>query len=85
MRYGEGQEEVTGYQYEPWHLRFVGVEAARDMERAGVATLEGYTRLLAGPGVVGPEGAGRGGAGPTRSAPETPGWAPRWSAGYRAF
>ncbi|MET1036495.1 MAG: M15 family metallopeptidase [Arthrobacter sp.] len=72
VRYGEGQEEVTGYQYEPWHLRFVGVEAARDMERAGVATLEEYTRLLDG----------REGAGPWRSVPETTGWAPRWSAGY---
>ncbi|MFS0722873.1 D-alanyl-D-alanine carboxypeptidase family protein [Paenibacillus sp. 1P07SE] len=28
IRYGEGQEEETGYAYEPWHLRFVGVDAA---------------------------------------------------------
>lgn len=24
IRYPEGKERITGYQYEPWHLRFVG-------------------------------------------------------------
>lgn len=28
IRYPEGKEEITGYQYEPWHLRYVGEEAA---------------------------------------------------------
>lgn len=27
IRYPEGKEEITGYQYEPWHLRYVGDEA----------------------------------------------------------
>ncbi|MFR3993863.1 MAG: M15 family metallopeptidase, partial [Turicibacter sp.] len=28
IRYLEGRESETGYQYEPWHIRYVGVEAA---------------------------------------------------------
>lgn len=28
IRYPSGKEEITGYQYEPWHLRYVGVELA---------------------------------------------------------
>ncbi len=29
IRYPEGKEEITGYQYEPWHLRYVGKELAQ--------------------------------------------------------
>ncbi len=29
IRYPEGKESITGYQYEPWHLRYVGVETAK--------------------------------------------------------
>ena len=29
LRYGEGMEYITGYMYEPWHYRYVGVEAAK--------------------------------------------------------
>lgn len=28
LRYPEGKDSITGYQYEPWHFRYVGVEAA---------------------------------------------------------
>lgn len=31
LRYQEGWEEITGYKYEPWHVRYVGVEAATAM------------------------------------------------------
>ena len=24
LRYPEGKEEITGYHYEPWHLRYLG-------------------------------------------------------------
>ena len=24
LRYPKGKEEITGYNYEPWHLRYVG-------------------------------------------------------------
>ena len=28
MRYPEGKEQITGYTFEPWHFRYVGVEEA---------------------------------------------------------
>ena len=40
VRYPLGSEAVTGYQYEPWHLRYVGPELATEMHETGVATLE---------------------------------------------
>jgi zinc D-Ala-D-Ala carboxypeptidase len=39
VRYPEGKESVTGYMYEPWHLRYVGVPDAQAMSRDG-RTLE---------------------------------------------
>ena len=41
VRYPYGKEAVTHYGYEPWHLRFVGREAARYISRRGL-TLEEY-------------------------------------------
>lgn len=35
VRYPEGGQEVTGYAYEPWHLRYVGPRAAWGMHLAG--------------------------------------------------
>ena len=29
LRYPEGKEHLTGYNFEPWHYRYVGVEAAK--------------------------------------------------------
>jgi len=29
LRFPKGKEDVTGYQYEPWHLRYVGLAAAK--------------------------------------------------------
>ncbi len=49
IRYPEGKEEVTGYQYEPWHLRYVGRELAAEMHRTGVQTLEEFFDLPAAP------------------------------------
>ncbi|MDO5560327.1 MAG: M15 family metallopeptidase [Oscillospiraceae bacterium] len=31
IRYPEGKEDVTGYKYEPWHLRYVGKDIAKDI------------------------------------------------------
>ncbi|WP_453993381.1 cell wall-binding repeat-containing protein [Bacillus nitroreducens] len=33
IRYPKGKENLTGYMYEPWHLRYVGVEHAIFMEK----------------------------------------------------
>lgn len=41
IRYPEGAEEITGYMYEPWHLRYLGRDTARDVYESGL-TLEEY-------------------------------------------
>lgn len=45
VRYPAGKEEKTGYQYEPWHIRYVGSEAAQYMDKYGL-TLEEYLTLI---------------------------------------
>ncbi|MBO8162802.1 MAG: M15 family metallopeptidase [Brevibacillus sp.] len=41
IRYPKGKEHITGYSYEPWHLRYVGKEAAQEITAKGL-TLEEY-------------------------------------------
>lgn len=41
LRYGEGEENITGYIYEPWHIRYVGVDAATEIYKKNL-TLEEY-------------------------------------------
>ena len=41
LRYPEGKEDITGYGFEPWHFRYVGVDAAKEITQAGV-TLDEY-------------------------------------------
>ncbi|MEZ2390734.1 D-alanyl-D-alanine carboxypeptidase family protein [bacterium RCC_150] len=50
IRYPWMLQEITGYYYEPWHLRFVGIEAASDMASRGIRTLEEYFGLEPAPG-----------------------------------
>ena len=40
IRYPPGKEAVTGYAYEPWHLRYVGVEVARQLADEGLVLEE---------------------------------------------
>lgn len=35
MRYPKGKEEITGYSYEPWHFRYIGVDAATEIYNMG--------------------------------------------------
>lgn len=35
LRYPENKTEITGVMYEPWHWRFVGKEAAAEMQKSG--------------------------------------------------
>jgi D-Ala-D-Ala carboxypeptidase. Metallo peptidase. MEROPS family M15B len=49
VRYPDGLEPVTGYEYEPWHLRFVGVELATEMHSTGIQTLEQFFGLPSAP------------------------------------
>lgn len=41
VRYPEGKQHITGYQYEPWHLRYVGADHAAEIA-ANNLTLEEY-------------------------------------------
>ena len=41
VRYPEGAEDITGYAYEPWHLRYVGTRHAERIYEAGI-TFEEY-------------------------------------------
>lgn len=41
IRYPKGKEDITGYMYEPWHIRYLGVEMATDVYESGL-TLEEY-------------------------------------------
>lgn len=41
LRYPKGKEEITGIEYEPWHLRYVGTEAAEYIYHNNL-TLEEY-------------------------------------------
>lgn len=41
VRYPEGKEHITGYMYEPWHLRYVGEEEAEAIYESGLS-LEEY-------------------------------------------
>lgn len=41
IRYPLGMEDITGYLYEPWHLRYLGVDLATEVYESGL-TLEEY-------------------------------------------
>lgn len=41
IRYGKDKTHITGYRYEPWHIRYVGNEHAAKLYRSG-QTLEEY-------------------------------------------
>lgn len=44
MRYPEGKEAETGYQYEPWHFRYVGLELTKELAASGL-TMETFFGL----------------------------------------
>ncbi|MBI6871243.1 D-alanyl-D-alanine carboxypeptidase family protein [Clostridium aciditolerans] len=41
LRFPKGKENITGYQYEPWHIRYVGKDVARQIANQNI-TLEEY-------------------------------------------
>jgi zinc D-Ala-D-Ala carboxypeptidase len=45
IRYPKGKESVTGYSYEPWHLRYVGKELAAELKKQKIQTLEEFFGL----------------------------------------
>ena len=44
VRYGKHKENETGYQYEPWHLRYLGKDKAKKVKQSG-ESLESYLGL----------------------------------------
>ena len=44
LRYPKGKEEITGYGYEPWHIRYVGKELAEKVAASGLC-LEEYINM----------------------------------------
>jgi len=49
IRYPSNATPTTGYQYEPWHLRYVGTGLARVMHDDKVSTLEKFFSLPSAP------------------------------------
>ena len=41
IRYPDGKESVTGYKFEPWHIRYLGKDTAKAVDDTGL-TLEEY-------------------------------------------
>ncbi len=40
MSYPENKEHITGYIYEPWHWRYIGIEAATQWKESGLTLVE---------------------------------------------
>jgi D-alanyl-D-alanine carboxypeptidase len=49
LRYPDGQTPTTGYQFEPWHFRYVGIELATEMKSQSITVLEKFWNLPAAP------------------------------------
>lgn len=49
LRYPEGATPITGYEYEPWHFRYVGTDLAEEMHEQQIETLEEFFDLPAAP------------------------------------
>jgi D-alanyl-D-alanine carboxypeptidase len=45
IRYPKGKDAITGYTYEPWHLRYVGKDTAAEIAEKGI-TLEEYSNAV---------------------------------------
>lgn len=53
LRYPADKVAVTGFTFEPWHFRYVGVPLATEMHDTGVTTLEEFFGLPAAPDYAG--------------------------------
>ncbi len=49
LRYLPGKQYITGYVYEPWHYRYVGVEYAKTIMDSGLTFEEWYAFYVANP------------------------------------
>lgn len=48
IRYPLSKDDVTGYEYEPWHIRYVGNDLAAELKKQNIATLEEFFNIVPG-------------------------------------
>lgn len=48
LRYPADKVAITGYEYEPWHFRYVGTELSQEMHKDHVETLEEFFGVTGG-------------------------------------
>ena len=46
LRYPKDKEDITGYMYEPWHYRYVGVEVSKYIHENNITFEEYYYEFL---------------------------------------
>lgn len=46
LRYPNGKEKITGYDYEPWHFRYVSIPLAKKVRQSGLTYDEYYIRFI---------------------------------------
>ena len=49
LRFPDGRQSVTGYRFEPWHYRYVGVQIAQEYVASGAKTFEEFIGTGAAP------------------------------------
>lgn len=48
LRYPNGETATTGYDFEPWHYRYIGIGPATEMYGKGITTLEKFYNITGG-------------------------------------
>ena len=49
IRYTKDKVPVTGYSYEPWHIRYVGTDLSNELRKQNITTLEEFFGLSSAP------------------------------------
>ena len=44
LRYPKNKEKITGYQYESWHYRYVGIKVAKIIKNKNLSLEEYYIK-----------------------------------------
>jgi zinc D-Ala-D-Ala carboxypeptidase len=48
IRYTADKESITGYEHEPWHIRYIGTELSTELHTQGIETLEEFFGVTGG-------------------------------------
>ncbi len=46
IRYPLDKEAITGYEYEPWHIRYVGTDLSNELHKQNTPTLEDFFNIV---------------------------------------